>query len=118
MATSTAVSCVDDPVLDPEQTHGHEPEPGAARPPSFEAARIDPAWLRLPPRRLSVEQSNTSVVLGENAMMKVFRRLVPGINPDIEVHAALLAKPGRRCRGAHRRRAHDPRRLSRGQGRL
>ncbi len=99
----------DDPVLDPEQTHGHEPEPGAARPPSFEAARIDPAWLRLPPRRLSVEQSNTSVVLGENAMMKVFRRLVPGINPDIEVHAALGGNRHLgRCLGWVNGGWHDP----------
>jgi maltokinase len=38
---------------------------------------------------LTGEQSNTSLAYGDQALLKVFRRLAPGMNPDIEVHAAL-----------------------------
>jgi trehalose synthase-fused probable maltokinase len=40
-------------------------------------------------RRLNVEQSNTSVVLGERLILKVYRLLEPGENPDVEVSAFL-----------------------------
>jgi maltokinase len=38
---------------------------------------------------LTGEQSNTSLVLGEDLLLKVFRKVAPGRNPDIEIHAAL-----------------------------
>ena len=37
----------------------------------------------------SGEQSNSSVAFGEDALMKVFRKITPGRNPDIEIHEAL-----------------------------
>ena len=44
---------------------------------------------------LTGEQSNTSLVFGESAIFKVFRRVASGPNPDLEVTAA-LAKLGSR----------------------
>jgi maltokinase len=38
---------------------------------------------------LTAEQSNSSLVFGEDSLMKVFRRVTPGHNPDIEILAAL-----------------------------
>ncbi|MEQ7124971.1 aminoglycoside phosphotransferase [Actinopolymorpha sp. B11F2] len=42
----------------------------------------------LPSLVLTGEQSNTSLVFGEDVLLKVFRRVHHGRNPDIEVHEA------------------------------
>lgn len=57
----------------------------------FECTNTDALTLAgsLTERRLRVEQSNTSVVLGDRLILKVFRLLEPGENPDLEVGAFL-----------------------------
>ena len=39
----------------------------------------------LPERAMGVEQSNTSVRLGDRLMLKIYRLLEPGVNPEVEV---------------------------------
>ncbi|MFC9955575.1 maltokinase [Streptomyces prasinus] len=43
----------------------------------------------LVPRLMTVEQSNSSVVYGDTFVLKLLRRVVPGINPDLELPLAL-----------------------------
>jgi maltose alpha-D-glucosyltransferase/alpha-amylase len=52
------------------------------RTPVFEALRGDGP---LAPRRLSVEQSNTSIAYGDRLIAKLFRRVERGPNPDVEI---------------------------------
>ena len=51
-------------------------------------------WPRsrtLPERRLGVQQSNSSIALGDRLMLKVYRLLEPGVNPEVEVNAFLTS---------------------------
>ena len=66
---------------------GSEVGPSAA--PEFSATRsahLDTHGLSgLPSRLGSVEQSNTSILYNQTAILKLFRRLRPGENPEVEV---------------------------------
>lgn len=57
----------------------------------FERYTENPADIPVdePSLVMTGEQSNTSMVFGDVAILKVFRRLQPGINPDIEIQGAL-----------------------------
>jgi trehalose synthase-fused probable maltokinase len=46
----------------------------------------------LPSRTVRAEQSNTSIIFGDVAIMKLFRRLEPGTNPDVEIGRFLTTK--------------------------
>ncbi len=61
--------------------HGVEfvPEPGAEVPTGLSG------------RVLTVDQSNTCVAYGEECILKLFRRVASGVNPDLELHRALRA---------------------------
>jgi maltokinase len=48
--------------------------------------------LSVPGSVMTQEQSNTSIAYGEDAILKLYRRLSPGGNPDIDVHRALTQK--------------------------
>ncbi|HEX8168178.1 MAG TPA: maltose alpha-D-glucosyltransferase, partial [Beijerinckiaceae bacterium] len=55
--------------------------------------RLDPA-IELDPadvRRLGAEQSNTSIAFGSRMILKLLRRLQPGIHPELEVARFLTA---------------------------
>jgi trehalose synthase-fused probable maltokinase len=43
-------------------------------------------------RPMGVEQSNSSIVFGEETVLKVFRRVEPGINPELEILRFLTAR--------------------------
>lgn len=47
-----------------------------------------------PSRRLSGEQSNTNIAFGEEVLLKLFRRVQPGLNPDVELGSFLTAEAG------------------------
>ncbi|MFF9088343.1 maltokinase [Streptomyces sp. NPDC014991] len=64
-------------------------QPGTAGPLRFEADPAAHVPGELPPRLLDAEQSNSSIVYGDAYILKVFRRIQPGVNPDLEVSAAL-----------------------------
>jgi len=70
--------------------------PGSAGPLRFEGDPSVRVPGGLPPRLLEAEQSNSSLVYGDEFILKIFRRVQPGINPDLEVPGALTGQGCRR----------------------
>jgi maltose alpha-D-glucosyltransferase/alpha-amylase len=48
----------------------------------------------LRPRAIKAEQSNSSIAYGERLMLKLIRRLEPGVNPDLEMSGFLTQVAG------------------------
>ncbi|MDG9724601.1 MULTISPECIES: maltokinase N-terminal cap-like domain-containing protein [unclassified Streptomyces] len=63
--------------------------PGKAGPLRFESDPARPVPGGLAPRLLDAEQSNSSLIYGDEFILKLFRRIQPGVNPDLEVPDAL-----------------------------
>lgn len=61
----------------------------ATETPTWQAVLTEQPEGDLTARVFTGEQSNTNVMLGQTALLKVFRKLEPGRNLDIQVHAAL-----------------------------
>lgn len=70
--------------------------PGTVGPLRFECDGVQQVPTGLVPRLMTAEQSNSSLVYGDEYILKVFRRIQPGVNPDLEVPGALARQ------GCHR----------------
>lgn len=60
-----------------------QPAPRHAERGGSPLGRIDPDTIAI--RSAGVEQSNSSIILGDTLILKAFRRLSSGVNPEIEV---------------------------------
>jgi maltose alpha-D-glucosyltransferase/alpha-amylase len=78
------------------------PQSGLSDLTASHATTLNPSDLtNLPSRVGSAEQSNTSILYGDTAILKLFRRLSPTQNPDVEIT--------RSRRHPSQRRRHHPR---------
>ncbi|WUH97034.1 aminoglycoside phosphotransferase [Spirillospora sp. NBC_00431] len=84
-----------DAVHDPELTRpllAHMAGETAVGPLRFHRAPGTGVRTDLDGTPLTAEQSNTSLVFGDAHILKLFRRLSPGVNPDLEVNLALTRR--------------------------
>ncbi|MFF4098348.1 maltokinase [Streptomyces sp. NPDC001903] len=65
--------------------------PGTLGPLRFDRDPMALIPAALTPRPLSGEQTNSSLIYGDSYILKVFRRVGPGVNPDLELPRALAA---------------------------
>ncbi|MCB5177881.1 phosphotransferase [Streptomyces sp. SMC 277] len=65
--------------------------PGTLGPLRFDRDPLTLIPAGLQPRPLSGEQTNSSLIFGDAYILKVFRRVGPGVNPDLELPRALAA---------------------------
>ncbi|MEV6728982.1 MULTISPECIES: maltokinase [unclassified Streptomyces] len=65
--------------------------PGTLGPLRFDRDPMALIPAALTPRPLSGEQTNSSLIYGDSHILKVFRRVGPGVNPDLELPRALAA---------------------------
>jgi maltose alpha-D-glucosyltransferase / alpha-amylase len=70
---------------------GHDTRIFGVRGSAFQGV-LGPADTPLPVRRGSAEQSNTSILYGDRFILKLFRHLEAGLNPDAEIGQYLTEK--------------------------
>jgi maltose alpha-D-glucosyltransferase / alpha-amylase len=59
---------------------------------AYEGLAAVPSRSGLKPKPVGAEQSNTSIIYGDRLILKFFRRVEEGINPDLEIGAFLTEK--------------------------
>jgi maltose alpha-D-glucosyltransferase/alpha-amylase len=70
---------------------GEKGELRASQTSAYEGARGAIA-TKLPAKPVGAEQSNTSIIYGDKLILKLFRRVEEGVNPDLEIGAFLTEK--------------------------